>query len=205
MTKLYQITDELIPETDGETHKVARTFGGNYIGNPAMAKLLCDERGIEPDLITRDSNICSIGFSKKYGKWYGWSHRAIFGFKIGSKVVKGDCGYTADNPEEMIEDRANFFADISKESADLHRAECQILPDRSGIRILHAPLKIPVVESTAELVEFLDDEADLPEEVIDVFSGDNSVSERKCGRGEWTALTMSDARQMAIDFAESVS
>lgn len=39
----------------------------------------------------------SIGFSEKEQKWYGWSHRAIYGFGIGSKVKKGDAGY---NPEK---------------------------------------------------------------------------------------------------------
>ena len=28
------------------------------------------------------------------GKWYGWSHRATYGFGIGDKVKKGDCAYT---------------------------------------------------------------------------------------------------------------
>lgn len=35
-------------------------------------------------------NSC-VGFSEKEQKWYGWSHRAIHGFKIGDKC-KGDLG-----------------------------------------------------------------------------------------------------------------
>lgn len=27
------------------------------------------------------------------GKWYGWSHRAVFGFKVGDKIKKGDIVY----------------------------------------------------------------------------------------------------------------
>ena len=42
-----------------------------------------------------DINICkdneSIGFSEKEQAWYGFSHRAIHGFKIGDKC-KGDLG-----------------------------------------------------------------------------------------------------------------
>lgn len=34
----------------------------------------------------------SIGFSEKEQKWYGWSHRAIYGFKVGDKCKDGDCG-----------------------------------------------------------------------------------------------------------------
>lgn len=33
-----------------------------------------------------------IGFSEKEQKWYGWSHRAIYGFKIGDKCKDGDLG-----------------------------------------------------------------------------------------------------------------
>jgi hypothetical protein len=32
----------------------------------------------------------SIGFAPKTKTWYGWSHRAIAGFTVGSKVRKGD-------------------------------------------------------------------------------------------------------------------
>jgi hypothetical protein len=38
---------------------------------------------------TPESNVCSIGFSERDQKWYGWSHRAYAGFGIGDKVKKG--------------------------------------------------------------------------------------------------------------------
>lgn len=34
----------------------------------------------------------SIGFSQKNNKWYGWSHRAIFGFGIGDKIYDDKYG-----------------------------------------------------------------------------------------------------------------
>ena len=57
----------------------------------------------------------SIGFSEKEQKWYGWSHRAIYGFGIGSKIKKGDCGYkgkawtakTLDDAKQMAKDFAD--------------------------------------------------------------------------------------------------
>ena len=161
------------------------------------------EHGIEQLQTNGDPgqrHAANTGFSPAEQKWYGWSHRAIFGFGIGHTVKKGDCNYIADNPEELIDDHANFFADISPESADRHRAECQILPDRSGIRILPAPLKIPVAESLDELEAAMDGSIDLPETDI---AGDYRIE--KCGRGEWSAKTLDDCKQMAIDFAESVS
>lgn len=32
------------------------------------------------------------GFSEKEQKWYGWSHRAIYGFGIGDKCKEGQVG-----------------------------------------------------------------------------------------------------------------
>lgn len=142
-----------------------------------------------------------VGFSPKDNKWYGWSHRAIYGFTIGSTCKKGDCHYRASTPEELIDEHANFFADISPESVERHRAECQILDDRRGIRILHTPVKLPVAKSLEEAISAINDPSALDEELL--FKDDYTVI--KCGRGEWTAKTMDDAKQMAIDFNEGVS
>ncbi len=174
---------------------------GGYIGTEVVAKML-EKRGIAPQRSEPSRNFCSIGFSERDQKWYGWSHRALYGFGVGSTVEPGDCAYTADNPEEMIDDYANFFADISQEAADQHRAECQILEDRSGIRILHTPIEIPMAESIEHLAEIIEGDAPTPptERLFE-----DAVSTRKCGRGTWTAATLGDAKQMAMDFAEGVS
>lgn len=34
----------------------------------------------------------SIGFSEENQTWYGWSHRACVGFKIGDKIFDADFG-----------------------------------------------------------------------------------------------------------------
>lgn len=141
-----------------------------------------------------------VGFSPKHGKWYGWSHRAIFGFCIGSTCKKGNCHYTADNPEEMIEDRANFFSDISKEVSESHRLECSILPDRSGIFINHKGFELPMVHDFGELEDNLNWGKELETELV--LAG---VEIRKCGKGEWVAETIEDAKQMAKDFNDGVS
>lgn len=61
-----------------------------YIGNVKLAVQLT-ELGIAPKKISSTDQVCSIGFSSKENKWYGWSHRAIYGFKIGDVVKAGDC------------------------------------------------------------------------------------------------------------------
>lgn len=52
-----------------------------------------DKHGIEPEKIDHSHNVDSIGWSEKEQKFYGWSHRAIYGFGIGSKSGKGKVGY----------------------------------------------------------------------------------------------------------------
>jgi hypothetical protein len=198
----YTIRTELISDY-GDPFEMESAYNpqGDYIGNLDMAKRLCEDRGIAPVKSAPDHGVCSIGFCEKEQKWYGWSHRAIYGFGIGSKCEKGDCHYVADTPEGLIEDRANFFADISEECAQEKRDECQILPDRSGIRILHTPINLPMASSLEEVIDSLDDPSTLPTETI--FKDAWSI--QKCGRGEWTAETLEDAKQMAIDFAEGVA
>jgi hypothetical protein len=70
--------------------KQAYTPDGKYIGSPRSAYFLIVKRGIKPDVI-RGNKVCSVGFCERDQKWYGWSHRAIFGFGVGSRVKKGDC------------------------------------------------------------------------------------------------------------------
>ena len=86
-------------ESEGIDITSAYTPSGYYIGTPSHAYRLCVKRGIVPEPISDCDNICSIGFSHKDGKWYGWSHRAIFGFKKGSTCKKGDCHYLPDKGE----------------------------------------------------------------------------------------------------------
>ena len=196
----YEIREELIPGTQIIMHSTYSIIDGGYIGDEKWAKKLV-HKGIIPE--TRVGNkVCSIGFCAKEQKWYGWSHRAIYGFGIGSTTKPGNCGYVADNPEEMIDDHAAFFGDISPECADQHRAECQILPDRSGIRILHTPIELPVADSMEHAFEIVTGDAPEPPKQM-IF--EDAVSIRKCGRSTWTAATLLDAKQMACDFVEGVS
>jgi hypothetical protein len=53
------------------------------------------EHGIKKIMSVHDSHAPSLGFSEDEQKWYGWSHRAIYGFGIGSTAKSGDCGYDA--------------------------------------------------------------------------------------------------------------
>lgn len=86
----------------------AYTPDGKYIGNSKDAHFLVVKKGIKPELSDPTHNVCSIGFCEKEQKWYGWSHRAIYGFGVGDTVKKGDCtassGYTDEYLTEHPED-----------------------------------------------------------------------------------------------------
>ena len=88
--------------------KTAYTPNGDYIGDVRWASRLIRKRGIIPQLISPDHKVCSIGYSPKDGKWYGWSHRAICGFRVGSMVKMGHVteeylpvGFVAKNITDM--------------------------------------------------------------------------------------------------------
>jgi len=121
----YEVRTELIDgslyDTPDIEMKSAYTIpDGYYIGNSECAYRLCRIRGIKPEPLPeindedRNSNAgrgltCCIGFCEKEQKWYGWSHRAIYGFGIGDKVNSEDhcCAksgwideYLQEHPEE---------------------------------------------------------------------------------------------------------
>ncbi len=149
----------------------------SYIGDEKTAKMLNKKYGILPQSID-GNNVSSIGFSKRDNKWYGWSHRAIFGFAIGSTCKKGDCHYIASNRNEYIEDLKLWYSDEMYKNVEIKE-------EIEGIRIKYEIHQQDTgnIFYTNELVP------------LDI----------SYGKGEWTAITMEDAKQMAIDFAEGVS
>ncbi len=98
--------------------KSAYTPNGNYIGDQKTAHYLIVKKGIKPEKENPTHNVCSIGFCEKEQKWYGWSHRAICGFGIGSEVKEGDCcassgyiqEYLAGHPDDDLSLPVGFVA-----------------------------------------------------------------------------------------------
>ena len=55
----------------------------------SMLDKIMEKHGIEKP---KNIHKTPIGFSEKEQKWYGWSHRAIHGFKVGDKCEEGQLG-----------------------------------------------------------------------------------------------------------------
>ena len=191
---------------DTDTY-MAFTPEGVLIGDEKTARYLCDKIGIVPELIDEDRNVCSIGFCERDQKWYGWSHRAIYGFGIGSEVRKGDIAYTASTPEGLIEDYAHFGWKPTEEEIEEKRNRCWIADDRSGIYFL------PYTEVEGYFIDIEDRDSleKLAKGEIDSFETESKtlwpdeIVFEPVGRGEWVAETLDDAREMAIDFARDVA
>jgi hypothetical protein len=167
--------------------KSAYNYNGDYIGDKKYGHILCTKMGIMPELAQITHNTCSIGFCDKEQKWYGWSHRAIGGFGIGSKVVKGDCGYRPSTQTELFD----ALTTPDEDGWVQFGVEDVELLGSIGVRV-----RYPVSRIISE-----DPETGECEIVPDGFSYQDIL----CGKGEWVAETFTDAKQMAIDFAEGVN
>ena len=118
----YELRTELIDgsEFGCEDFIVKSSYSpsGDYIGDKKIANFLCKKKGIKPEKRKKEHYSCTIGFCEKEQKWYGWSHRMIYGFKIGDTVKEGDCvassglldEYIAENPIEMLSLPIGFVA-----------------------------------------------------------------------------------------------
>lgn len=167
---------------DGEKSKVYLSkFDNSYITHVGMEEKVrfLAEREITEQLTH------GVGFSPKDKKWYGWSHRAIYGFGIGSTCKKGDCHYVGSNEEEQKEAAIEFWKDKYHKNV-----RC------TGIRTEGI--------SRYFIIEW-DYGGDVPNKKLRNTVGSTDHFITPTGRGEWTAETMGDAKQMAIDFNAGVS
>jgi hypothetical protein len=170
----------------------AETPTGDYIGDSQTAYRLCKKRGIRPEKITPSNSVCSVGWCEKKKVWFGWSHRSIAYFGVGSEVKRGNCAYSPSDADDFLSEMIQFWkADRWKESfrkevKGEHKAKG--IDSDAGVHISWA---------------YTDDTPN--EKMRGTISGCFHPYPSKYGRGEWTARDSDDARQMACDFAESVS
>lgn len=76
-----------------------------------------DWMGIKGQKLDSKASAESYGKSDATGEWYGWSHRAIAGFKVGDVVKADTCGntkgeYTIKTDDQAKETAINFAKDV---------------------------------------------------------------------------------------------
>jgi len=113
-----------------------------------------------------------LGYSATDKKWYGFTHRAIHGFGVGSKCKFGDVHYTSSNKLDFINNLKNNYNNK-----------------------MYKNVKI---EDCGKYVKMFYEIHNKNGEIFKI----NRVKRfpKKYGKGEWTAKTLEDAKQMAIDF-----
>lgn len=176
-----------LPGDDGQAYlsKVDDSYAGR-VGMEDDNGLLdfFIEHGIS-ELQADTGDVACLGFSAAEQQWYGWSHRAIYGFEVGSEVKRGDCGYKPTNEADFNAEMLRFWSD------DYHkemRSESQIIDGQRGVYVSWG---------------YTDD---VPNKSLPgTRGGCFSAYPDDFGRGEWTAESLEDAKQMARDFASGVS
>jgi hypothetical protein len=147
--------------------------------------------GLEDDLkfllrkgIT-DQVISGLGFNPTEQKWYGWSHRAIYGYGIGSECTMRSIGYRPENKEAFIK----HLKSLDERLNPNHKCTYDIREEGVFVK--------------SEFLGYPEDKSQ------DKFIGDMNIElhryPKKWGRGEWTAKTLEESKLMAESFAEGVS
>lgn len=175
-----------IPDDDGKIYY--SKVDGAYLTRVGMEEDLnfLLKRGITEQIQDGygEPKTCCIGFNPVEQKWYGWSHRAIFGFGIGSECKQGNCGFEPSNKKEFIEKEMSFWGDCEYAVNGVVDYE----EKENGILIIYIyNNEVPNEKLRGTKYEHF------------------SKYPTNWGKGEWTAKNIKDAKQMAIDFARSVS
>ena len=212
--------------------KVAYNLKGDYIGGEDDAKEICKKRGIKPEVI-EGHKVCSIGFNEEEQKWYGWSHRAIYGFTIGSEVDKKSSAFEASNKDEFLDSLKAWYVedDLYSNVKFTHtdkgvQIDYDIIPNslkESHGRIMGIINRINTdrVNELSVLKYFTNKVTEFNplNEMLQDYVTLHNINEKakithtshfeeypeEWGMGTWTAKTLEDAKLMAIAFAKSVS
>lgn len=184
MEWLEKVSEKVqIEDKDIGTHFVyVSKYDGSYITMEGQEK---NVKYLAKHEIT-DQLTHGVGFSPKDDKWYGWSHRAIYGFTIGSTCEKGDCHYQGSSEEAQKEAAIAFWDDEGHENT-----RC------IGVNVNEQGERFFIINW-----EYSDD---IPNEKLRNHISGVEHFIAPVGKGEWVAETMEDAKQMAIDFNAGVS
>ena len=126
LKKAYDVRWEKTPVSEDFWYTVYSNVDGGYIGTPEEAYRQY-QRGLRfIQKAHTEDKVCSIGLDSDKQKWFGWSHRAMYGFGVGDIVKDGDCcassrwtdEYLKDHPQE---DRRLPIGFIAKSMEDAKR------------------------------------------------------------------------------------
>lgn len=173
-----------------------------YVGD--IYKLLL-ERGITDQIqpARNDSTVCTIGFNPTEQSWYGWSHRAMLSFKVGDTVKPGDVAYAPKDKADM-ETEALAFWEIDKQRSGVNGTINELHVSKL-VSIEHDVVGIDDAVGMRITWEFIATNQDTGEVLRSHETSHFHAYPKTWGRGEWTAQTLEDAREMAVAAVMSIS
>lgn len=127
------------------------------------------------------------------------------GFEIGSTVKKGDLGYYPIDKEDFLDEMISFWKDENRINVIGSHSSQEIV--KSEFNSVGEEIKqIPTGEFEEGVYISWQYDDEVPnKDIRGTISGVFQPYPKRYGKGEWTAKTLDDAKQMAIDFAENVS
>ena len=179
------------------------TKDGQYVDN--VTKTVMEQYGVEPDFGRH-----ATGFSPRDKKYYGWSHRACWGFKPGDKIKKGDCAYKPLNdPQSILESVRTFWSEphhiIELDGSNIVRWS----PNYNKLRAKYGQDFYHNWTNSDWVNEFGRQSQDATWRMLKqkgyMEKHVEPLSSFPTGKGEWTIRNWEDAKQAATDFAMSVS
>lgn len=187
----YEIQEHPMDKYGGkgtfEVHSCYSRYDNNtYIGDIDRTLFLLRVKHLSKiQRAEKEHLVCSIGWCEREHKWYGWSHRAIFGFGIGSEVKSGHCAYKAKDKDDFLLECVNFWEDEDHLFVIGDEVEQEGL---KGVR-----------------VSWVYSDKILNKSLRGKIGSHFSAYPESYGKGEWTAKYLNDAKEMAKDFAVSIS
>lgn len=191
---LIYVPSTLSPLDDTATRAIISKKGKHYVGLKGLSDVkrsiidilaeyeICDLYTTSTEKGYSYNGVANYGFSEKNQTWYGWSHRAFRGFTIGSKINKEYSGYMPENRDAFEKMLFNFYKD----------------PEYLDYKIENR------TNDSFDLTWVYSN--NIPNEKLRGTEGCiKCVYPEEYGKGEWEAKTLDDAKQMAMDFAESVA
>jgi hypothetical protein len=186
------IGESTIPDDDGKIYY--SKVDGSYLTRVGMENNLdfLFKRGVTDQIqdgYGEPSTAC-IGFNPVEQKWYGWSHRAIYGFGVGSECKKGHVHYSPSNKEDFTEETLRWYGDTDMKDTHKENATVKEHTENGVLGVLveyNYDNKIPNEKMRGKI-----------QSVFEPYP-------TEFGKGEWVAKTLDDAKVMAIDFAKGVS
>ena len=167
-------------DVDGESFEVWKSkHDHSYLGHVCLD----DDLQFLLDYKITDQLTHGLGFSPENNQWYGWTHRGLHGFGIGSTCEIGDVHYKPSNLQELIDNTIMEYSDDLRDNVNVELV-------KEGVLAVSWTYKKTITNPN------------LRGKRCEIEHDYNS---RSFGKGQWVAKNLEDAKQMAIDLRNNLS